>query len=325
MGRSLQHRLPAAIVGGFSNSTTPASRRDRSVWVRRRGSTGLQRVRAGTVGGSYDVYTLIGRPFKGSELDDVWAYFEASIPSLIDRLSSPNRPIGLIDRSSFLTVLVPYVSAALVRGDDYDDRFKAFMTHLSGQFPDNTNINRTIDFDLLCGRLLRCSWIFCTAPAGERFLINDLGWSPMVVAPGDARIFLPLSPAVALMVGRVDPSVWTRVPGGATLQPGFWSISADQVGRVNQSAVDFCYRDVYSGSRFELEGLELPNRRSEELPEPREVITRFPEDEMRPADTDWRDELVRADLPTPQLPVINLAIPPPVNLPREPTDSAPES
>ena len=116
--------------------------------MRRRGSAGLQRVRAGTVGGSSDVYTLTGRPFKASELDDVWAYFEASIPSLIDRLSSPNRPIGLIDRSSFLTVLVHYVSAALVRGDDYDDRSKAFMAHLSGQFPNNTNINRTIDFDL---------------------------------------------------------------------------------------------------------------------------------------------------------------------------------
>lgn len=116
--------------------------------MRRRGSAGLQRVRAGTVGGSSDVYTLTGRPFKASELDDVWAYFEASIPSLIDRLSSPNRPIGLIDRSSFLTVLVPYVSAALVRGDDYDDRSKAFMA----------------------------------------LLINDLGWSLMAVAPADARI-----------------------------------------------------------------------------------------------------------------------------------------
>lgn len=257
-----QHRLPASVIGGFSNSNQTASRRLRKVWVARRSSLEVVRRPAERLGRDFGAYTFTDIVEFGDLLDDSWEYFESELVQVLDDLASSATSRTVLDARTLLRVLVPYVGATLVRGRHFDSRFEKGLEDLgvsaSDLTADNTNIFRVRDLPRFCSLLLQCRWMFCRAPSDSKFLLNDLGYTMHGTGEspegtdGALALHVPLKPDLLLVVTRQQPPVWTRGRRGyGVVNCRFGTVTRDLVKEVNRAAAAYAYDEIYCGDKGE--------------------------------------------------------------------------
>ncbi|MGX9901674.1 DUF4238 domain-containing protein [Arthrobacter sp. SA17] len=220
----LHHYLPAAYLGGFSDSDS-GSRRTRPVWCYRRGSNAPFKTNPSRIGAVRDLYTLTTSP-DPDDLDKVWSYYEARLPTALKALITG--PAAL-DGATWLRVLVPFVAALFVRGKEFEHRYLARTPHLvealkaRGNFPDDSaNQARKIELQRLLAPVTAAHWGILHASFPDvPFLTNDLalgavrtnlaGSTHAYLVPLDANHALTIAPAQDRPVLAFDGYTWRPI------------------------------------------------------------------------------------------------------------------
>jgi hypothetical protein len=178
----LDHFLPAVYLGAFSADANSV-RRQRRLWVRDKKTRRIFDAPASRLCAIRDFYTL-REPQNASSrvVDDQWADYEAQLGEAIDQLVS-----GSINAGTWLTILVRFVAGLLVRGLDFNRRFRRRVEHSLGPdfgqlliIPaagtDNINRVRLIEYVRLIAPIAGSQWLIFSVPDGTELPTNDLGF-----------------------------------------------------------------------------------------------------------------------------------------------------
>ena len=273
----LQHRIPAGLIGGFSEELN-GSRRKRHVYVQSRSmGTSREQVKKLTRGrGVFDS----AHP-NGPTLERLWPYFEPELPGLIDKLSNDARYfIEAMNNHEIIRILVPYMASAAMRGMVYDSYHQEWVNALRGQdvpidgpnplIHVEVNHSRQYVFRKMTGRLLQSEWRFDYAPDGSRFILNDLGWA-VSPTPDFERvgILFPLSPRLAVWVDRIGGAGDVRVN----------AVSPEQVRRANELLAAQTWDSIYGCKLRDILEVDLGESRSRDLPLPETALFRDGQEE----------------------------------------------
>lgn len=199
-----QHFQPAAIIGGFGvPAALDASRRDFTVFWRRREWTEPRQTTASNIGYRNGMYRLIHPPvgMDRDHVDQVWGPFENALPKAIEEAHA--RKEGDDSRA----VLVDYVAMIGVRHPEFGDAVNRWRTELDMPLVagDQVHLER---LDILGRAHLQVRgfrWRFVHSPPdAHRFILNDRGWVYFGEQdrPGRA-LFVPLNSRLA-MIGWLD-------------------------------------------------------------------------------------------------------------------------
>lgn len=172
----LHHYLPAAYVGGFSAEAS-LPRRQREVWCLRRGSSEPFKTKPARIGAQNDVYTLLGGVWTPQAVDEIWSYYESTLPTAIQELTDSERPL---DANTWVRTLVPFVTSLFVRGREFEKRYEARdpRTTAAMKNPDGANLARAFEFQRLLAQVATAHWGVATVrDPGSEFVTNDLGLS----------------------------------------------------------------------------------------------------------------------------------------------------
>lgn len=187
------HYLPAAYLGGLSTERGP--RRDRRVWVLRRGASGPTLSRASKILRVRDLYSA--EPSPGIDLERHWQGYEDVLPAAIASLTSG----GPLDALTWLHVLVPWVTGTLLRGPEFERRFRGRLVGLEEWVePWTINGGRLIEFQRLLAPVLTAHWVVLHSPDVE-LITSDIGWVHASVAASDSiGVGVVLGPRHILML-----------------------------------------------------------------------------------------------------------------------------
>jgi hypothetical protein len=241
------HFLPATYIARFSGDGGPTRRR--RVFVLRTGASrparqaaeGVARIR-----GHYD--DRIAGPKL--DLERSWQGYEAHLPKALRALTS-----GLpLDAQIWLRVLVPFVAAALLRGPDFDVRFKRrvddFDAHgiISDAIVADTTIARVMELQRLLTVVMISGWVVLESPID--LICNDLGWTLSrsrgtdrigFTMPLDSRHALLIVPTHARPLMRWVRDSWIAIVAQDT-------ISAENAADLNQALFESSSDFIFGGS-----------------------------------------------------------------------------
>ena len=166
---TLSHYLPAAYLGGFSSER--GARRSRRVGVLRRGAPAPTLTRTGKllrVRGLYEP-----SPVAPVDLERHWQRYERKLPSAIEMLVSG----PLVDAATWLHVLIPFVTGTLLRGPEFERRFRQRIAGIDLDLisPGNENGARLIESQRLFAPVMAARWVVLFSPEVE-LVTSDLGW-----------------------------------------------------------------------------------------------------------------------------------------------------
>jgi len=215
------HYVPAALIGRFSTETTLPARR-RRIFVARRDK--VFAARAEDVGYVRDLYAMdqpgLWAGLDTTSTDRAMSGYEGSLPAALDLLEQ-STPVPL---AVWLRTLVPWVASAFVRGADFVARYHArpSMRGVPEEWktPDNTNVARAIEFQLLLAPVMTARWMVLHSMGGESFAINDLGLTTTFdPSTGEWGWAIPLSrssvlgimPKVRRTVAQYQSDAWWAV------------------------------------------------------------------------------------------------------------------
>jgi len=170
----LQHYLPATYLALFSTDTSHPRRR-RSLAV---GATQTGRVftaPACRVAAVHDLYTLSGEgSLHPHFVDYALSGYERRLYFAVEQLRT-----GRLKALAWATTLVPFVTALLVRGPDFNTRFEARVGPLLSEAPsDNTSFARLLEYQRLLASIAGARWSVLRTQGDEPLITNDLGYAP---------------------------------------------------------------------------------------------------------------------------------------------------
>jgi tetratricopeptide (TPR) repeat protein len=184
------HYLPASFLALFSLDIKTLPSRKRSLIIGDLNHNNLFSDSAEDVGCINNLYQQSEFSTKPDLIEDIWAQYETSLPSAIEKLIG-----ATLDAETWARILVPFVTGLFVRGPDFQDRFNSRIKAI-GIDPvnkDNTNGARLFEFQRLLAPVIAAKWIVISI-TGEGYLItNDLGYAPFAnILTGDRGIAIPL-------------------------------------------------------------------------------------------------------------------------------------
>lgn len=163
-----QHYLPAAFLARFSSDTDGDLRRRKLFVAQRTPFKIFESIaeRVGFVRGLYD-----------AELDEVWKAYEERLPAALDAIC--NDRDADIDGDTWLRVLVPFVTALLLRGPDFESRFAdrfvaEALKERARQGPDA----RPFELQRLLAPITAARWVVMHTRGETPLLTSDIGWAP---------------------------------------------------------------------------------------------------------------------------------------------------
>lgn len=249
-----QHFLPASFIGGFS-AELAGRRRDRRVWVARRGDSRVFRSRAASLGFAKDMYVLHEVPSQHSgAIERQWQRYERGLGSAIDRAAEvPDEPL---DAEAWLS-LVMFVAGLFVRNPDYGDADQAWLESFfehdlpEGLSADNANMNRMLDFQWLSSTLLFCRWTLVRL-GNAHAVTNDIGYCLAPDLNGRPAAAVPLRPDLLLLVSRGPGNLRAWWDGEHWRMEGFDLVRDDPedpgIRRINATLAATARREVYGSS-----------------------------------------------------------------------------
>lgn len=259
-----QHYLPASFIGRFSPELA-GRRRDRHVWVGRRGGSRVFRSRAASLGFAKDIYVLHEQSGQHSgAIDRQWQRYEQGLGAALDRaadvLAHP------LDAQAWLT-LVMFVAGLFVRTPDCGDADQAWLeTFFDHDIPegvsaDNANINRMLDYQWLCSTLLFCRWSFVRLGSAHA-ITNDNGYCLAPDINGRPAAAIPLSPDLLLLVSRGPGNLRAWWDGAKWRMEGF-NVVRDDPGnpgilRTNATLAETARQEVYGSCKESVSQVILP-------------------------------------------------------------------
>jgi len=250
---SRQHLIPAALLGEFSSETT-GRRRDRRLWVARRGQRGPHRARAGSVGFERDPYLLRDlERLRPDLLDRQWRGYEQSLPWAIDLAAAV--PAEILYAEAWL-ILVQFVAGLLVRTPDYAEADATGLRELFGEdLPDgltvdNANITRMMDYQWLSSTLLFCRWAL--VGCDDDLLTNDGGYCLAGHPSGWPALAVPLRPNLLLLISRGPGNLRAWWDGKSWRVEGIEHLKVDRgnpaIAQVNRTLALTARREIYGAT-----------------------------------------------------------------------------
>ena len=199
MAKPRQHWLPAAVIGGFGD-TSDATGRDAVVVVRRKPSGIVALSKASSVGYERGLYTLSDPPpgMDENRIDQVLSSTEGVLPAAIAGLESDN------PKSADLESILDYVAALAARHPDhFKEVSNSYQARIGGD-PLTGDSLRVARLQALLNALPQVRtwhWRIVESPSDAgRFILGDLGFTYLGQEQRGGRgIFVPLSPRVALL------------------------------------------------------------------------------------------------------------------------------
>ncbi|WP_426510331.1 DUF4238 domain-containing protein [Dactylosporangium sp. McL0621] len=203
---TLQHYLPAAFLGRFSEDVS-GSLRQRRVWVQRRDKTQAFRVAAEKIGAENNFYKLNDPQNFGQDVvDETWARYEQHLAFALARLIT-DAPLAL-SATLWLRVLVPFVAGTFVRTPAFDDRHNPLFGDYIAEglwdelrLGDNTNLSRLTALNRLLGPMMVARWTVLHLPPQVGCITNDRGLANIRLGR-DGRLgwIIPLDPGHILQL-----------------------------------------------------------------------------------------------------------------------------
>lgn len=186
---ALDHYLPAGFLGGFSASDS-LPRRERPLVIGDHVNQRCFTSAAEKVGAVNNLYTMIAPSSDPKLIDSMWSGYEALLPEAIDKLVGRT-----IDGVTWARVLVPFVTCLLLRGPDFNDRFKERIAPLGGSLSDdNVNFARAMELQRLLSSILTARWVIGRSQGPSPIITNDLGFAGYAdVETGETGIAVPLN------------------------------------------------------------------------------------------------------------------------------------
>lgn len=252
----LHHYLPAGYMGGFSLSGE-GSRRYRPLWCLRRGSKAPFPTTGDKLGSAKDLYTL-KKNWQPESLDQVWTYYEKTLPSAISELVDTSRPL---DANTWLRTLVPFVASLFVRGPEFNERFGSRIPARMQRAvsPDSTNAARVIELQRLLAQCAAAHWGVVTSNDPQaNFITNEIGLSVARVngfesthgwlIPLDRRHVLTVTPRRSGQIMTHSGLGWKAIIDHLEASP-------DEVKTINRNTASMAREFVIAGEQHLLTSL----------------------------------------------------------------------
>lgn len=257
----LHHYLPAGYMGAFSQSDD-GPRRSRPVWCLRRGSERPFPTKPENLGAVNDFYTL-KQSWEPQSLDQVWTYFERTLPSAINALVDSSRPL---DANVWLRTLVPFVASLFVRGREFNARYENRRPELQNGLSargllnaDNTNAARLMELQRLLAQVAAAHWgVVRTTNPKANFITNEIGISAARVSgfesthgwlvPLDRHHILTVTPRRTGAVMTREGLGWKAIIGRLNAQAG-------EVRQINYTTACMAREFVVAGEQGPLKAL----------------------------------------------------------------------
>ncbi|HEX3826751.1 MAG TPA: hypothetical protein VHV82_05695 [Sporichthyaceae bacterium] len=174
------HYVPASVLGRFSTETASSARK-RKLAVGRQGKVFAAKAEDfGFVNGLYDVTsTGLWLP-PGVEdpksVDPMINGYEPGLPEALDLLENQ----ATVPLQPWLRVLVPFVAAMFVRGNDFARRYEGrpVVAACGGSSGEDTNRVHLLELQLLLAPVVAARWVVLHQAGHESFIVNDLGLMP---------------------------------------------------------------------------------------------------------------------------------------------------
>jgi hypothetical protein len=138
---------------------------------------------------------------------------------------------GHLDAVTWISTLVPFVVALLVRGPDFNRRFEERLelilpgvTMITG--PDNTNYSRIMEQQRLRMAIVGARWVVCETSGRFTQITNDLGYIPLledqtrrvgIAIPIGPRHILNIIPVVKRFVAVARDRKWWPIIEARTI------------------------------------------------------------------------------------------------------------
>ncbi len=208
------HYLPATYLGEFSSDITTMPRRNRILAVGDKKNHDTFLAPAKDVGYIKNFYTLVESKNDTEVVDEIWGEYESNLSIAIEELVEGN-----INGETWARVLVPFVSAMLVRTPDFNERFSKRLNLLG--IPDdiltedNVNHARVMELQRLLGPVTVAKWTVFQISGVGSLITNDIGYSPFADGPTrEIGIAIPLNKTHVLSVVPKNQRVICSIEDG---------------------------------------------------------------------------------------------------------------
>jgi tetratricopeptide (TPR) repeat protein len=178
----LHHYLPATFLSNFSLDENTIPRRKRKIFVGDKKSKNIFPVSCENAGAINNLYTRLYYKKDPEFIEKIWGNYETKLHIAIPRLIT-----GDLDAKTWIRFLVPFVACMLVRGPDFNVRFKNRIESLLGEemsinYLGKINIDgaRFLELQRLLFPVTAAKWIVIHAPGNEQLMTNDLGYCPFL-------------------------------------------------------------------------------------------------------------------------------------------------
>jgi hypothetical protein len=241
MAGARQHYIPAAVVGGFSE-TAAGPRRRRTGYARSIDRRTTRLTRAEDVAWAADLYTLKDpRELPPALVDNIWEGVEKKLPEAIEYLANES---GDLRADIWMKVLVPYAAELFVRPLDFDETFSArFGEHaqLVDQISlvDNAKFARAINLQRMYYPVMDAYWVIVHNSSSLPFIINDCGMAILKDEQQIAHYFLPLDRTVGvdLHIGPSGNGMYPREHPERISGPKHRTVNSDEFVRTHNSLI----------------------------------------------------------------------------------------
>ena len=267
------HYLPAAYLGGFSNSEERRLRK-RTLWAARRHVGQAFRQSAENLGYSRGLYRLEEPIGANNDVNFAWERSEAELPRAMEELAQAAHRGTQIPARAWAK-LVPFIAGLFVRAPEFEARFEARMEDLLGDgfsemlCPDNTQTARLFELQRLYAPVMHAEWKLLINTSRRPLITNDLGYMLMAgpapsgadtsakvaastdgLSPGDIAYFVPLSRDIAAILRFVPDR---RVIVWWDEQAADWWVDLESF-EVNDEQVADANRDLAASGLVEIYG-----------------------------------------------------------------------
>jgi hypothetical protein len=255
---ALQHYLPAAYLGRFSEDVSRPMR-ERKLWALRRGGRRVFGSAAGKIAGQQDMYVLgknYGWPANG--IDDIWGGYEAGLSSALDLLCDPASV--LVDAALWLRHLIPFAAGMFVRTPDMNQRYEPGIAEFFADAQDKkdqTNVARATALGRFLAPVMAARWYVLHLPTDLSLLVNDCGVANVDLGK-DLGWIIPVGPNQVLALEPMPDGYRRDIM--VDMGNGEWRvvvhhIELDMVGAagINDAITDAAMEFVIGGSKQEVE------------------------------------------------------------------------
>lgn len=212
----LHHYLPATFLARFSTDMTSLPSRKRKIAVGNIKDMRVFRTNVDKVAAINNLYTYsVGLGDFGA-IEKIWADFEGDLSNALELLIS-----GQVNAKLWIRILVPFVASLLVRGPDFEIRFKRRIGTLGWKSvmdvipDDNTNGARMLELQRLLGPVAVAKWTVVHVIGQEPLITNDLGYAPYKnLLTNENGIAIPLDPTHVLSIAPRTEGEILRVRSG---------------------------------------------------------------------------------------------------------------